>query len=197
MTVFALKDKRGAKGYIINHLDSSFLVDPKGDFQSIRNAIGSNSLKAIFLTKVQTNSLPLIAAFGDVPVYISNTNGTYVNKIAGVMNLSMIRFIFVKDVIGINLPELNVRLIPVVEEEVSGRLLVAINNMFFMGDLIFDERLVKKAYRLGPSNYYHKLVKLLFSNPNNIIYPEEGSAYPVRNTLKDNLKLRVYFQSSM
>lgn len=195
MVVFSTRDKKEQKGYIITHLDHAYLIDPKGDYQKIMKAIGNATLKAIFLTRFQTDTIPLIASFGpDVPVYVSNANGAYINKVASVMNISMIKFVFVKQILGMDIPELSIRLIPISGIEERGQMLIILNNLYFVGSLVFDEKLVRKAYKLGASSDYFKLVKLIVARNDNIIYPEVGDAFPAKKILEGDLKLRVFFR---
>lgn len=196
MVVYSTRDKKGHKGYIITHMDQAFLIDPKGDYSHIKKAVGNASIKAVFLTHFQTNTIPLLATIGaNVPIYVSKSNGAYINKVSSVMNMSMINFIYVDKVLGIDIPQLAIRVLPVYGIDEKGHMLLIFNNLYFVGSLVIDEKLAKKAHRLGASNDYYKIMKLIVARNDNIIYPEVGKAFPAKKVLENNIKLRVLFRS--
>lgn len=186
MTIFVTKDKEGSKGYVIVNANEAFLVDPKGDFRMIKKAIGDATIKAIFLTAFKADSLALLAAFGDVPVYLNNTNGIAMSKMKDNMNLSMLNLVFVSKLITFNVFDLQIRLVPLIGVEKKGSMLVIFNNKFFVGNLELDDRSIKKAYKNGPADYLYKILSILTSSAQNIIYPSTIDAFPIVNLVKAN-----------
>lgn len=190
MTIFVTKDKEGSKGYVIVNANEAFLIDPRGDFRMIKKAIGEATIKAIFLTAFKTDSLALLAAFGDVPIYLNNTNGIVMSKMKDNMNLSMLNLVFVSKLLTFNVFDLQIRLVPIIGTEKKGMMLVIFNNKFFVGNLELDDRSIKKAVKNGPVDYLYKILSVLTSSAQNVIYPSKYDAFPIIKLVQANDHLK-------
>ncbi len=187
MQILVAKDQKENKGYIVLHNGDAFLIDPKGDYYTLRKALGENQLKAIFLTHFEPETLSLLAAFVDIPIYIENSNGIQLQKMRNVLNLSMLKFIFVKQVLSFKLyADLQIGLIPTIGLNKKGTLIAIFNTSFFIGKLVIDAKFSKKAVKLGASSFYHKLVTIILNNQHNIIYPTNTPGFPAYKIIKDN-----------
>lgn len=198
MQIFVAKDKKDTKGYIVLHNGDAFLIDPKGDYRSLKKAIGENQLKAIFLTSFEPESLSLLAAFVDIPIYIEYSNGVQLQKMKTMLNLSMLKFIYVKQVLSFKLyADLQIGLIPAVGLSKKGNLIAIFNNNYFIGDVVIDAKFSKKALKLGASSFYHKLVTIILNNQHNIIYPSKTPGFPAYKIIKDNPLTRALLPRQM